>query len=120
MDVVAMARLVLRLRQETFYLSYVMLSTQEVCRVPITFRFGLHTGELFCGVLTRKRFSYDLLGQAVNLAARMMQLSDPGRILCTDQFAALLEQCGGRFTDNGALDVKGFGLVHTKYLEFCP
>jgi len=44
------------------------------------FRIGIHTGNVVSGVVGRKKFTYDIWGDAVNIAARMEQNSVPGRI----------------------------------------
>jgi len=47
------------------------------------FRIGIHTGNVVSGVVGRKKFTYDIWGDAVNIAARMEQNSVPGRINIT-------------------------------------
>ena len=36
-------------------------------------RIGIHTGEVFAGVVGKKKFAYDIWGDSVNIAARMEQ-----------------------------------------------
>jgi len=43
-------------------------------------RVGLHTGPLVAGVVGKHKFQYDIWGDTVNVAARMEQNSEPGRI----------------------------------------
>lgn len=43
-------------------------------------RVGLHTGPLIAGVVGRRRFTYDVWGDAVNIAAVMEAEGVPGRI----------------------------------------
>ena len=43
-------------------------------------RVGMHTGPVIAGVVGKHKFQYDIWGDAVNIAARMEQNSDPGRI----------------------------------------
>ncbi|MCD6012267.1 MAG: hypothetical protein K0Q79_2129 [Flavipsychrobacter sp.] len=43
-------------------------------------RIGIHTGPVVAGVVGRHKFQYDIWGDAVNIAARMEQSSEPGRI----------------------------------------
>lgn len=43
-------------------------------------RIGLHTGTLVAGVVGKHKFQYDIWGDTVNIAARMEQHSEPGRI----------------------------------------
>jgi class 3 adenylate cyclase len=50
-------------------------------RLPVfEFRMGLHTGAVIAGVVGRRRFSYDIWGDAVNVASRLESCCEPGRI----------------------------------------
>lgn len=44
-------------------------------------RVGISTGPLISGVIGQKRLAYDIWGDAVNLAARLQTVAEPGRIL---------------------------------------
>lgn len=44
------------------------------------FRIGIHTGPVITGVVGLKKFTYDIWGDAVNMAARMEQHGEAGRI----------------------------------------
>ncbi len=114
-NVSIMAQLALRLQQERFFFVYKIDGDEQA--VPVHFRFGMHAGELLCGVMSRTRFCYDVMGQTVNFAARMEQMSDPNRILCTQDVAQMLEPLGFVFSDNGVVEVKGIGLKPTFFLE---
>ena len=43
-------------------------------------RIGIHTGELIAGVIGKKKFAYDVWGDAVNLASRLENTGEPGKI----------------------------------------
>jgi len=67
------------------------------------------------GVIGRKRFLYDLWGDAVNTASRMESYGTPGRIQITRATYELLAddfECEPR----GTIAVKGKGEVETWYL----
>ena len=43
-------------------------------------RIGINTGEIVAGVVGKKKFAYDIWGDAVNLASRMESSGEPGRV----------------------------------------
>ena len=78
-------------------------------------RIGINSGPVVAGVIGRKRFLYDLWGDAVNTAGRMQSDGTPGRIQITRATYELLRDefvCERR----GTIPVKGKGEMETWYL----
>lgn len=81
----------------------------------IHFRMGINSGPVLAGVIGRKKFSYDVWGDPVNVASRMESHGEPGKIqvsrdtceLLSDDF--LLER-------RGTIHIKGKGTMETWYL----
>ena len=57
---------------------------------PLSLRIGVHTGELVAGVIGKRKFSYDLWGDAVNTASRLESSGEPSRVQISNATAALL------------------------------
>ncbi len=83
--------------------------------LDLKIRVGLASGPVMAGVIGAKKFSYDVWGDAVNLAARLEQHATPGRILICAQCR---EQLTGHydFEPRGSIDIKGLGAKETWYL----
>ena len=68
-----------------------MRSVDEVGHLGLELRIGINSGPVVAGVIGRKRFLYDLWGDAVNTASRMESHGTPGRIQITRATKELLD-----------------------------
>jgi adenylate cyclase len=92
-----------------------MDSVDEVGHLGLGLRIGINSGPVVAGVIGRKRFLYDLWGDAVNTASRMESHGTSGRIQITEATKELLEDefvCELR----GKIPVKGKGEMEVWYL----
>jgi len=85
-------------------------------KVDIALRIGIASGPVLAGVIGAKRLIYDVWGNTVNLASRLENLSHPHGILISELTQMRLGD-GYRLKPNGSVDVKGYGLVHTWFIE---
>ena len=80
-------------------------------------RTGIHTGPLTAGVIGEHRIAYDIWGDTVNVASRMEQTSEPGRIQVTQAVVDLLGTLDDlQVEPRGVVDVKGKGQMQTYWL----
>lgn len=91
-------------------------------------RVGLNSGPVVAGVIGKRKFSYDLWGDAVNVASRMESHGEPGRIHLSESTYQLLRNGPGlsdaaraesSFENRGEISIKGKGAMQT-YLYCGP
>jgi class 3 adenylate cyclase len=71
---------------------------------------------LVAGVIGKRKFSYDLWGDSVNVAARMESHGEPGKIQVSDATWSLLRE-KYEFESRGPLQIKGIGAIRTYLLR---
>jgi len=90
---------------------------RDKLRLPnLTFRIGIHTGAVIAGIVGRRRFTYDVWGDTVNMAAFMETHSQPGRVNVSEQ-VYLRMQPYFDFTGRGAIEVKNKTLLAMYFLD---
>jgi adenylate cyclase len=78
-------------------------------------RIGINTGAGVAGVIGKRKFIYDLWGDAVNIASRMESHGVAGRVQVTDSTRERLGE-PFRLEERGAIDLKGKGPMNTWFL----
>jgi guanylate cyclase len=81
----------------------------------VEFRIGINSGPVIGGVIGRKKFVYDLWGDAVNTASRMESHGVAGKIQVTQTTYELIRN-EFRFEPRGVTQVKGKGEMQTWFL----
>jgi adenylate cyclase len=87
----------------------------EVGQLGLELRVGINSGPVVAGVIGRKRFLYDLWGDAVNTASRMESHGTKGRIQITRATKELLDD-EFVYEPRGTIPIKGKGEVEVWYL----
>jgi class 3 adenylate cyclase len=99
-------------------LEFVALAKKEKIKGETRFdiRIGINTGPIVAGVVGSKKFSYDIWGDTVNVAARMETMSEPGRINIGENTFILIQEdfdCEPR----GQFHVKNRGLMEMYFVN---
>jgi adenylate cyclase len=81
----------------------------------LSLRIGIHCGSAIAGVIGDMRISYDLWGDAVNMASRLESQGEPGRIHVSEAFRACANDAF-IFEERGATEIRGIGPVRTYFL----
>jgi PAS domain S-box-containing protein len=81
----------------------------------LTLRIGIHTGSVVAGVIGITKLSYDLWGDAVNIASRMESQGLPGQIQVSSAVYDRLKQ-NYHMEERGCIPVKGKGDMQTYLL----
>lgn len=93
-----------------------MLKFQETRRLlggrKLPLRVGIHTGSATAGIIGDTRFTYDVWGDAVNIASRMESHSLPNRVQVSEAYRAAV---GDAFTmeERGVIDIRSLGPTRT-------
>jgi len=100
-------------------LALAMLQAIQTCAplngVRLNLRVGIHTGPAIAGVIGKRRYSYDVWGDAVNVASRMESHSEAGRIQVTEAFHDRTRHVF-LFQERAPIEVKGVGPMKTYFL----
>jgi adenylate cyclase len=81
----------------------------------VQLRIGMHTGTVAAGVVGKKRFSYDLWGDVVNVASRFETTGEPNKIHVSEAVKFRLSD-DFLFLDGSEVKLKGKGIMKSFYL----
>lgn len=81
-----------------------------VSGLDLRLRIGMHTGTVVAGIVGRRKYSYDLWGDVVNLAARIQGVAEPNGIQVTEAVRVRLQD-DYLFGEPVPVELKGKGTV---------
>ncbi len=79
-------------------------------------RIGIHTGPVVAGVVGVKKFSYDVWGDTVNIAARMESQSVAGKVNISGTTHSLVQH-DFQFTARGPIELKNMAPMDMYFVE---
>ncbi len=91
----------------------------ELCKEGLPYfqiRIGVHTGPVVSGIVGKSKFQFDIWGDSVNVAARLEQTSEPGKINIS---RATFNEVNDEFacTPRGMLPIRNRGEVEMYFVE---
>jgi len=86
----------------------IVRDTADEIGLPLGVRIGISTGPVISGVIGRRKYSFDVWGDTVNLASRMESAGLAGRIQVSEATFWRLQHAFD-FETRGSVQVKGIG-----------
>ena len=94
---------------------------EERGEIAFDLRIGIHTGPVVAGVVGVKKYAYDIWGDTVNIAARMEQTSEAGKINISGTTYELVKDMpltsGIKFEPRGKIQAKNKGEIAMYFAE---
>ena len=80
-------------------------------------RVGIHSGQVISGIVGKRRCQFDIMGDDVNIAARVEQHGTPMRLSVTDATVQLLPRTKYHIEPQGEASLKGKGEMHLFFVD---
>ena len=96
-----------------------LADVNETYGTQLKMRIGLNSGNVVAGVIGLRKFTYDLWGDAVNVASRMESTGAVGRVHVSELTARLLP-ANFELEERGMVEVKGVGQMSTYFVNGSP
>lgn len=84
--------------------------------IPFEIRIGIHTGPLVAGIVGVRKYAYDIWGDTVNLASRIEQNSEAGKINISESTYELVKNDFNCFY-RGKIEAKNKGEIAMYFAE---
>ncbi len=86
--------------------------------MPWLLRIGINTGPLVAGVIGKKKFAYEIWGDAVNVASRLESTCEPGKINISQATYDMVRQYSElSFEPRGKISVKNRGELEMYFVN---
>jgi len=95
---------------------YMLKRKAELGEKTFELRIGVHSGPVVAGIVGVRKFAYDIWGDTVNIAARMEQSSESGKVNISVATYELVKN-NFTFTYRGEIDAKNKGKLKMYYVD---
>lgn len=89
---------------------------QQQNEVPWRLRIGIHTGAVLTGVIGKTKFTYDILGDTVNIASRMKSSGEANQVNVSEVTQGLVKDYF-RSEHRGKIAVRDKGMLNTYFIK---
>jgi adenylate cyclase len=96
--------------------AFVKQRKQEIGENAFDIRIGVNSGSVVAGIVGVKKFAYDIWGDTVNIASRMEQSSEAGKINISEATYELVKD-QFKCTFRGEIEVKNKGKMGMYFVE---
>jgi len=81
-------------------------------------RVGIHTGPIVAGIVGVKKFQYDIWGDSVNIASRVENSGEAGKVnISRSTYELIKGDPAFKFHSRGEVEVKGKGAIEMWFVE---
>jgi len=105
-----------RLARMALELPVFIKGLSEMRGLDLQIRIGMASGPVMAGVIGTGKFSYDVWGETVNLAARLESHGEPGQVHVSGEVQRALGD-DFYFEPRGPIEIKGVGSLETWFLR---
>ncbi|GAB4023369.1 MAG: hypothetical protein Fur0010_26600 [Bdellovibrio sp.] len=77
-------------------------------QLDLKLRIGIHTGKAVAGVIGKRKFSFDLWGDTINISSRLESHGEAGKIQISEKTWSLISR-PDFFVEKGEIELKGKG-----------
>ena len=98
------------------YIARKNIKRKEDGMAPWELRVGIHTGPIVAGVVGRKKYAYDIWGDAVNIASRMESNGEANKVNISEATYELVKD-KFKCVPRGKISVKGAGDKNMYFVE---